>query len=334
MDAGMASGGSGEGGPALALDLVLPLVDAALAEDVGPGDVTTESTVPEDARAVGEITAKEDGVVCGLPVARAVFERLDPGVLFEADARDGDRVAAGAVIARVEGPARAILTGERTALNFLQHLSGIATGVARMVEALEGTGTRLLDTRKTVPGMRLLAKYAVRCGGGANHRTGLYDKVLIKENHLAAAGGVRAAVTRSRAAHPGLEIEVEVTNLRELDEALAAEPDWILLDNFRPTRVADAVARISGWSWKHKDRRPRVEVSGGITAETVRDYALEGVDFISMGALTHSARALDLSLDLVLERGLGGKASADPRVRPSADPQAKPAAKPRAGETR
>jgi nicotinate-nucleotide pyrophosphorylase (carboxylating) len=318
----------------LVLDLVLPLIDAALAEDVGPGDVTTSATVPADARGTAEITAKEDGVVCGLPVAREVFARLDPDIVFEADVRDGEVVAAGTVIARVQGPARAILSGERTALNFLQHLSGIATAVARIVNVLEGTDTRILDTRKTVPGMRLLAKYAVRCGGGRNHRKGLYDKVLIKENHLAAAGGVRAAVTRSRAAHPGLEIEVEVTNLRELDEALAAEPDWILLDNFRPTRVADAVARISGWSWKHKDRRPRVEVSGGITAETVRDYALEGVDFISMGALTHSARALDLSLDLVLERGLGGKASADPRVKPSTDPQAKPAAKPRAGETR
>lgn len=302
MDAGMASGGSGEGGPALALDLVLPLVDAALAEDVGPGDVTTESTVPEDARAVGEITAKEDGVVCGLPVARAVFERLDPGVLFEADARDGDRVAAGAVIARVEGPARAILTGERTALNFLQHLSGIATGVARMVEALEGTGTRLLDTRKTVPGMRLLAKYAVRCGGGANHRTGLYDKVLIKENHLAAAGGVRAAVTRARRARPDLEIEIEVTTLGELDEALGAEPDWILLDNLDPPRIRDAMTRVAAWSRKHGDRRPRVEVSGGITAETAREHAVPGVDFLSMGALTHSARALDLSLELGVRR--------------------------------
>jgi nicotinate-nucleotide pyrophosphorylase (carboxylating) len=284
----------------LVLDLVLPLIDAALAEDVGPGDATTQATVPEGTMATASITVKEDGVVCGLPVAREVFARLDPDIVFEADARDGDAVAAETVVARLRGPARAILTGERTALNFLQHLSGIASAVAGVVTALDGTGAQILDTRKTVPGMRLLAKYAVRCGGGRNHRKGLYDKILIKENHLAAAGGIRAAVTRSRTAHPALEVEVEVTNLRELDEALAAEPDWILLDNFGPGRIVDAVARVASWSWKHKDRRPRVEVSGGITAENVRDYALDGVDFISMGALTHSARALDLSLDLVL----------------------------------
>jgi nicotinate-nucleotide pyrophosphorylase (carboxylating) len=281
---------SRDAGPVLVLDLVIPLVDAALAEDVGEGDVTTAATVPGDARARAEITAKEDGVVCGLPVARAVFARLDPRVVFEADARDGDPVTGGAVVARVRGPARAILTGERTA-------------VARVARALEGTGTQVLDTRKTVPGMRLLAKYAVRCGGGRNHRKGLYDKILIKENHLAAARGVSEAVRRSRAARSDLELEVEVTTLAELDEALDAGPDWILLDNFDPPRIRDAVSRVAAWAKGHDGRRPRVEVSGGITPETVRDYALPGVDFVSLGALTHSAPALDLSLDLTLEPG-------------------------------
>ncbi len=282
------------------LKLVLPLVEAALAEDVGRGDATTEATVPEGAPALAEIRAKEAGVVCGLGVARAVFGRLDDRVVFEADAADGDRVVPGMVVARLRGPARALLTGERTALNFLQHLSGIATATRRAADLLEGTGVRILDTRKTVPAMRVLAKYAVRCGGGTNHRQGLFDMILIKENHIAAAGGITAAVARARKAHPELALEVEVTDLDELAEALAAGPDRVLLDNFDPGGVRVAVAAIAAWSEKSGRSRPEVELSGRITPETARDYAVPGVDFISSGALTHSVRALDLSLDLRL----------------------------------
>jgi nicotinate-nucleotide pyrophosphorylase (carboxylating) len=282
------------------LKLVLPLVEAALAEDVGRGDATTEATVPETAQGVAAIRAKETGVVCGLAVARAVFERVDGRVIFEADAADGDRVEAGTVVARLRGPARALLTGERTALNFLQHLSGIATATRRTADLLQGTGVRILDTRKTVPAMRVLAKYAVRMGGGTNHRQGLFDMVLIKENHIAAAGGITAAITRARQAHPELALEVEVTDLAELAEALDSGPDRVLLDNFDPAGVRDAVAAIAEWTAESGGKRPEVELSGRITPETARDYAIEGVDFISSGALTHSVKALDLSMELSL----------------------------------
>ncbi len=282
------------------LELVLPLIEAALAEDVGSGDVTTRATVPGTALASAEILAKEEGVLCGLGVARAVFERMEPRIRFEADAADGDAVLPGTVVARLQGPARGILTAERTALNFLQHLSGIATATRRAVRALEGTGVRILDTRKTIPGMRLLAKYAVRTGGGANHRQGLHDMVLIKENHIAAAGGITAAVRQAREGYPDLALEVEVTNLDELDEALEAGPDRVLLDNFDPAGVREAAARVAAWAGRAGRKRPEVEISGRITPATVRDYAVEGVDFISSGALTHSVKALDLSLELTL----------------------------------
>ena len=282
------------------MDLALPLIDAALAEDVGSGDATTQATVPADARAEAVILAKEEGVLCGLGVARAVFERVEPAAVFEADASDGDAVSPGQVVARVTGPARGLLTAERTALNFLQHLSGIATAARRAAGALEGTGVRVLDTRKTIPGMRLLAKYAVRCGGGENHRQGLYDMVLIKENHIAAAGGIPAAVRRAREQRPDLRIEVEVTDLAELDQALTSGVDRVMLDNFTPERVRAAVDRIRGWTERAGRARPEVEISGRITAETARSYALPGVDFMSSGALTHSARALDLSMELQL----------------------------------
>jgi nicotinate-nucleotide pyrophosphorylase (carboxylating) len=281
-------------------DLVRPLIDAALAEDVGSGDATTLATVPTSARGEAEILVKEEGVVCGLAVARAVFDRVEPTILFEADAADGDSVAPGQVVARITGPARGLLTAERTALNFLQHLSGIATATRRATAALEGTGVRVLDTRKTVPGMRLLAKYAVRCGGGENHRQGLYDMILIKENHIAAAGSIAAAVRGARESRPDLKLEVEVTTLEELDQALRAGIDRIMLDNFTPERVGEAVLRIASWSERAGRARPEVEISGRITVETARSFALPGVDFMSSGALTHSVKALDLSMELRL----------------------------------
>ena len=277
----------------LPLDLVTPLVEAALAEDVGSGDVTSRATVPEGAEGSGSIVAKEAGVVCGLPVARIVFERVDGRLLFEPDVQEGARVAPGDLLARVRGPVRAILTAERTALNFLQHLSGIATATAAAVAALEGTGVRLLDTRKTVPGLRLLAKYAVRTGGGGNHRLGLYDMVMIKENHAAAAGGVAAAIRLARQACPSHVLEVEVTDLKEVVQALAEGPDRILLDNFAPERIREAAALV-----RAREDPPEIEVSGGVTFDTLRSVAVPGVDFVSMGAITHSAPALDLSLEL------------------------------------
>jgi nicotinate-nucleotide pyrophosphorylase (carboxylating) len=280
--------------------MVSALVGAALAEDVGSGDATTLATIPEAAVAAGDVQVHRDGVLCGLPVAREVFRAVEPRLVFEADARDGDLVRAGAVVARVSGPARGILTAERTALNFLQHLSGIATTTRRWVGLLEGTRVRLLDTRKTVPGLRLLAKYAVRCGGGENHRFGLYDMILIKENHVEAAGGVAAAVERSRKQYPRLPLEVEVRDLEELDRALALRPDRILLDNFPPSLVREAMARLAG-----RDPRPEIEVSGGVNEGNLREYALAGPDCISAGALTHSAPALDLSLELRRETGEG-----------------------------
>ncbi len=281
-------------------DLVRPLIDAALAEDVGSGDATTLTTVPAAARGEAEILVKEEGVLCGLAVARAVFERVDPATAFEADAADGDAVAPGQIVARITGPARGLLTAERTALNFLQHLSGIATATRRAAAALDGTGVRVLDTRKTVPGMRLLAKYAVRCGGGENHRQGLYDMILIKENHIAAAGGIAAAVRRAREGRPDLRIEVEVTDLEELDQALHAGVDRVMLDNFTPDRVREALQRIVSWAERAGRARPEVEISGRITVETARSFALPGVDFMSSGALTHSVKALDLSMELRL----------------------------------
>ena len=282
------------------LDLVRPLIDAALAEDVGSGDVTTLATVPESARAEAEIVAKEEGILCGLGVARAVFERVDPAIGFEADAADGDAVVPGRVVARARGAARGLLTAERTALNFLQHLSGIATATRRAADALAGTGVRVLDTRKTVPALRLLAKYAVRCGGGENHRQGLYDMVLIKENHSAAAGGIPTAVRRAREERPDLKIEVEVTSLDELDQALWSGIDRVMLDNFTPERVRAAVQRVQSWTERAGRSRPEIEISGRVTPETVRSFAVPGVDYISSGALTHSVRALDLSMELRL----------------------------------
>jgi nicotinate-nucleotide pyrophosphorylase (carboxylating) len=269
------------------------LIERALAEDVGPGDATTEATVDAAARARATITQKAPGVISGLAVAEAVFRRLDPDAAIERLGPEGEWREAGAPVLRVEGRARALLTAERTALNFLGRLSGVATATARVVRAVDEAGGRakILDTRKTTPGFRRLEKAAVADGGGVNHRAGLYDFILIKENHAALAGGVGEAVRRARAARPDLPLAVEVRDGAEIDEALAAGAPRLLLDNMTPAEVREAVARIQG--------RAEIEVSGGVTPETILVYAtIEGVDYVSMGALTHSAPVLDLSLSL------------------------------------
>ncbi len=277
-------------------DLQRAIADAvrrALEEDLGPGDVTSTWTLPPHQRAQGTFVAKEEGVVAGLLVAREVFRQLDPEVILTLWVEDGMPVAPGTAVARVEGPAISILSGERTALNFLQRMSGIATATRRYVEAVKGTGAVILDTRKTAPGLRALDKWAVRLGGGQNHRQGLYDMVLIKDNHIAAAGGITRAVERVRARNrAGLPVEVEVKTLAELDEALALEPpvDRIMLDNMDLPTMREAVRRTAG--------RVPLEASGGVNLETVRAIAETGVNYISVGALTHSVRALDISLEL------------------------------------
>jgi nicotinate-nucleotide pyrophosphorylase (carboxylating) len=270
----------------VAEQLGLAAVEAALREDVGSGDVTCERVVPGGVVCEARLLLAEPGVVCGMPVAEAVFQLLDPDLHFEALVREGEQVGPSA-IARVEGSARSILTGERTALNFLGRLSGIATLTRRYVEAVEGKGTIVLDTRKTTPGLRLLEKYAVRCGGGTNHRSGLFDGILIKDNHLRLAGSVRTAVESARG---DLPVEVEAETLEDVAEALAAGADRILLDNMTPAELARAVDLVDG--------RVELEASGGVTLETVRAVAETGVDFVSIGALTRSARSLDVSLEV------------------------------------
>jgi nicotinate-nucleotide pyrophosphorylase (carboxylating) len=265
-----------------------PLVRRALAEDVGSGDLTTQATVPAGARASARITQKQPGVLYGLDAAQLTFAVLDSGARFRALAEEGEWRGGGPVL-EVEGEAAALLSAERTALNLLQRLSGVATLTARYVEAVRGTGARVLDTRKTTPGLRMLEKAAVVAGGGTNHRVGLFDAILIKENHAAMAGGVGEAVRKARAAAPnGTLVEVECRTDAEVDEALAAGATRILLDNMSPERMRPIVARVDG--------RAELEASGGIDLETIRGVAEAGVDFISVGALTHSAPALDLSL--------------------------------------
>ena len=269
------------------------LIDRALAEDVGEGDATTEATVDALARARATITQKAPGVISGVDVAEAVFRRLDPDAVLERLGPEGEWREAGAPVLRVEGSARALLTAERTALNFLGRLSGVATTTARVVRAVAGAGggARVLDTRKTTPGLRRLEKRAVAHGGGVNHRAGLYDFLLIKENHSAAAGGIGAAVQRARQARPDLPLEVEVRDPGEIDEALAAGAPRLLLDNMTPDEIRAAVAQVDG--------RAELEASGGVDPQTVLVYAtIEGLDYVSMGALTHSAPGLDLSMAL------------------------------------
>ena len=268
------------------------LIDLALEEDIGPGDVTTQAVVDPELQGEAHIRAKADLVVAGLPVAARVFQKLDAKVVFAPAVDDGQEVDRGTVLARLTGPAASILTGERVALNFLQRLSGIATFTRVMAARVAGSKAVLVDTRKTTPGWRVLEKYAVRLGGGHNHRLGLYDAVLIKNNHLTAVGGVGEAVRLAKArAHPQLKIEVEVTDLAGLEEALSAGADRILLDNMDDATLRRAVEITGGRAW--------LEASGGITAERLPKVAATGVNFISMGALTHSAPAVDIHLRLI-----------------------------------
>ena len=273
-------------------DGLLALVGRALEEDIGSGDLTTEATVPADARARALITQKGPGVIYGLTAGEAAFALLDPDARFERLAGEGRWREEGGPVLSIEGLARALLTGERTALNFLGHLSGVATMAALATRAVQGTEARVLDTRKTTPGLRALEKAAVAAGGACNHRAGLYDAVLIKENHIVAAGGITAAVLRAREAAPALaaSIEVEVRDPEEIAEALAAGAPRLLLDNMDEGELRAAVAQVAG--------RAELEASGGVTLDTLQARAQTGVEWVSMGALTHSAPALDLSLIL------------------------------------
>ena len=277
--------------PPLPVSIVEEAVGRALDEDLGlVGDITTRATISESAKAHARLVARAPGRIAGLQCADVTFWNCDPSVVFKADIGDGAEVAVGDVVAHVSGPAGAILTGERTALNFLCHLSGIATLTAQYVKAVEGTGASICCTRKTTPGLRALEKYAVRAGGGQNHRFGLFDAVLIKDNHIAAAGGIRKAVARVRAeAGHMVKIEVEVDTLDQLDELLELRADAVLLDNMTPEELREAVRRADG--------KLVTEASGGVNLETVREIAETGVDLISVGRLTHSPQALDLGLD-------------------------------------
>jgi len=269
-----------------------PIIDAALREDMPEGDITSEGIIPADARSEAIFLAKEDGVLAGLPVAHRVFEKIDPAVEFTEKFQDGAAFRKFDILACVEGPTLALLKGERTALNFLQHLSGVATATRRFVDAVAGTRAKILDTRKTTPGLRLLEKYAVKMGGGTNHRLSLSDMVLIKDNHLRHVGSVAEAVRRARAAaKPDIRIEVEAAELSQIRDALAAGADMIMLDNMTLEVMREAVAFAAG--------RVPLEASGNMSLDRVRAVAETGVDFISVGALTHSARAVDISLEFL-----------------------------------
>ena len=270
-----------------------PLIDLAFAEDIGIGDVTTEATVPPTQEGIGTLLAKSGGIVAGLPVAERVFARLDAKLAFRTLVSDGEAVNAGTPIAEVQGSAKTILIGERTALNFLQRLSGIATLTAQFVEAVSDYDTKIVDTRKTAAGWRAVQKYAVRVGGGSNHRFGLYDGVLIKDNHIVAAGGVQNAVRRAREVVPHTaKVEIEIETVDQVDEALAAGADILLLDNM-PLGIMRGIVQEVG-------NRVITEASGGITLDQVQAVAATGVNLISVGALTHSAMPMDISLTLVL----------------------------------
>jgi nicotinate-nucleotide pyrophosphorylase (carboxylating) len=274
-------------------EMYADIVAMAMREDLGAaGDITTETTIASDASATAEFRTRQPGAIAGLDVARYVFEVFDPELEFETQVSDGDRVEAGRVLAVVEGKARSILSAERTALNLLGRMSGVASQTALLVDAVEGTGARISDTRKTMPGLRALDKYAVRMGGGVNHRFGLYDAVLIKDNHIAAVGSITIAVesVRARFGHT-VTVEVEVETLAQLEELLETDTDTVLLDNMAPMELAEAVEMVSG--------RMATEASGGVTLETVREIAEAGVDVISVGWITHSAPQLDIGLDFV-----------------------------------
>ena len=262
-----------------------------LEEDIGTGDLTSEALIPEDAVTTGLIHSKDTGILCGVDVARRVFELLDPSLEFTALAKDGDTLAYGTKIAEIKGSARSVLTGERLALNLLQHMSGVATQTKQLADIAKPYGTRVVDTRKTTPGLRQLEKYAVRVGGGHNHRLGLYDAILIKDNHIAVAGGVKEALARAKAyASHMTKIEIEVESLAQAKEAVQGGADVIMLDNMAPDEMKECVAMIG--------HRAVVEASGGITANNLAAAAAAGVDVISVGALTHSVKAVDISLDV------------------------------------
>jgi nicotinate-nucleotide pyrophosphorylase (carboxylating) len=276
------------------LNFELELVRQALREDIGAGDATTLATVPAEAVAAAVMTAREPLVVCGLPLAEAVFKEVSGAIEIDRQAEEGQRAKRGESLMRLRGPTRALLTAERVALNFVQRLSGVATLTARFVEAVAGTKARILDTRKTTPGWRQLEKYAVTQGGGGNHRFGLYDRILIKDNHLAALRGeppnaIEAAVRRARAKYPQMEVEVEADTLEQVEQALLARADIILFDNMTVEDLRAAVWLVNG--------RAKTEASGSVSLSSVRAIAETGVDFISVGALTHSARASDIGLD-------------------------------------
>lgn len=275
--------------------LIEPVVRMALAEDLGrAGDLTGQACIPEGARMRAVFAARRPGVLAGVDCVRLALLAMDPGATIELKARDGEAFAAGSVLVEAEADARAFLAAERTALNLLGRLCGVATLTRAYVEAVEGTGARIADTRKTTPGLRALEKHAVACGGGVNHRFGLDDAILIKDNHVAVCGGVGEAVRRARAMAGHLvKVEIEVDGLEQLDEALAERPDVVMLDNFSLEMLREAVARVKGST----SGRPVLEASGGVTLQTVRAIAETGVDVISVGALTHSAPSLDIGLD-------------------------------------
>jgi nicotinate-nucleotide pyrophosphorylase (carboxylating) len=278
--------------PGLPRHAVAAVVEAALAEDLGvAGDVTTTATIPATAMAAADLVPRADGVVAGLPVAAYVFATVSQGRLrVEFGTQDGARVTAGEVLATVRGPVRDLLTAERTALNLLGHLSGVATLTRRWVDAVAGTPAQIRDTRKTLPGLRVLEKYAVRMGGGVNHRMSLSDAALVKDNHVAAAGGVLAAFDLVRTAYPGLALEVEVDTLEQAHAVIDAGAELVLLDNMAPAQLREVVAYGAG--------RARLEASGGLTLDAAREVAQTGVDYLAVGALTHSAPALDIGLDM------------------------------------
>ena len=273
---------------------LIKLIDLALAEDLGSGDLTTEAIFPQRYVGRAAVVAREKLVVSGLPVVHEVFRRLSRACRFHPAVKEGAQVHKGAKLASVHGPVRALLSGERTALNFLRHLSGIATLTKSYVKELQGTGCVLLDTRKTTPGMRVLEKAAVRAGGGSNHRTGLFDGVIIKDNHIIAAGSIEGAVARVRKrAGPKMKIEVECTGIRQVQAALEAGADIIMLDNMSPKRMARAVEVIAG--------RAKTEASGRVTLKNIAKVAQSGVDYISVGAVTHSAGSVDIAMDMYFQ---------------------------------
>jgi len=275
-------------------DKIRHLIDLALSEDIGKGDLTTEATIDKGLLAKGVIVAKEEGVIAGLEIVKRVFEKLDPNLILESAFRDGNKVMRKDEVATLKGRVKSILSGERTALNFLQKLSGIATLTSKYLEKTKDTGVKILDTRKTTPGLRVLEKYAVKMGGGENHRMGLFDMILIKGNHIKAVGSIAKAIQKVKAKYPQEKIEVETKNIKEVEEAISSEVDWIMLDNMSLEEMKKAVKLI-----RSSQREIKIEASGRVDLNNVREIALTGVDFISVGALTHSAPALDFSLFLV-----------------------------------